>query len=259
MSVIKARLRKQAAEFISLREVFELLMKDGEGCTLADAAKFLCQVEIIDPIDFLPDFLIYDKVQGCIIEATSEQVKFYWAEIKIIACGVIDDSLKKIKFNCDAVGFKRSEPISFMGLHGIGIAGATEQSSQPASDDAQEHLRQLEADKVRLIELVLELEQRLRETTAAPQQAPQEAGQAPQQATAAPQDDEGKLLHPKRETTYLNTIGALVELIQTPRSGRDSEAAVIREILDNYGERPGISKRTLEGLFPEAKKRVQSV
>lgn len=43
MSVVKDTLRQQDASFISLREVLELLTKDGEGCTLHDAAVFLSQ------------------------------------------------------------------------------------------------------------------------------------------------------------------------------------------------------------------------
>ena len=67
-----------------------------------------------------------------------------------------------------------------------------------------------------------------------------------------------KLLSPRETTTYLNIIGALLELIQTPRPGRNSEAAVIRELLDNYSEKTGISKRTLEDKFSQAKKALQS-
>ncbi len=125
-----------------------------------------------------------------------------------------------------------------------------------ADDATLDRLRQLEAENARLTEQVAELQRQLQEAATAAQQA---TAPAPQQATAAPQDDEGMPPHPKRETTYLNTIGALVELIQTPRPERNSEAAVIREVVDNYGDRPGIAKRTLEGLFAEAKRRVQSV
>lgn len=60
-------------------------------------------------------------------------------------------------------------------------------------------------------------------------------------------------------TTYLNIIGALLEFVQHPRSGRDSDAAVIRELEANYGDKPGISKRTLEDKFSLAKKSLQSV
>jgi hypothetical protein len=60
-------------------------------------------------------------------------------------------------------------------------------------------------------------------------------------------------------TTYLNIIGALLEFVQNPRGGRDSDAAVIRELEENYGDKPGISKRTLEDKFSLAKKSLQSV
>ena len=65
-------------------------------------------------------------------------------------------------------------------------------------------------------------------------------------------------LSPRETTTYLNIIGALLELIQTPRAGRDSEASAIRELLENYPEKEGISKRTLEKKFSQAKKVLQS-
>lgn len=57
--------------------------------------------------------------------------------------------------------------------------------------------------------------------------------------------------------TYLNTIGALVDLIQSPGDGRDSNAAVIRELVETYGDRQGISKRTLETIFPLAERNLK--
>lgn len=159
-------------------------------------------------------------------------------------------------------------------------------SGKSASGADRQRLRQLEAENARLVEQVAdlktqlsdsneeakyiqrrfvemadqrdELQRQLQQATAAPQRAPQETGPAPQQATAAPQDDDEKPLHQKRETTYLNTIGALVELIQSPRPGRDSPTAVIRELVDNYGDRPGIGERTLEKIFPIARERLKS-
>ena len=59
-------------------------------------------------------------------------------------------------------------------------------------------------------------------------------------------------------TTYLNIIGALLEFVQNPRGGRDSDAAVIRELEESYGDKPGISKRTLEDKFSLAKKSLLS-
>jgi hypothetical protein len=65
-------------------------------------------------------------------------------------------------------------------------------------------------------------------------------------------------LDPRAETTYLTIIGALLELVRTPRPGRDSDAAVIRELIDNYGDKPGISKTTLEAKFADARRRLRS-
>lgn len=65
-------------------------------------------------------------------------------------------------------------------------------------------------------------------------------------------------LHPRAETTYLTIIGALLELVRNPRSGRDSDAAVIRELIENYSDKPGISKTTLEAKFADARRRLHS-
>ena len=66
------------------------------------------------------------------------------------------------------------------------------------------------------------------------------------------------LLDKRAETTYLTIIGALLELVRTPRAGRDSDAAVIRELIDNYSDKPGISKTTLEAKFADARRRLRS-
>lgn len=67
-----------------------------------------------------------------------------------------------------------------------------------------------------------------------------------------------KPLDARKETAYLNIIGALVELIQTPRPGRDSDAAVIREMVENYGDRYGISPTNLQKKIPEARRSLEA-
>ena len=53
--------------------------------------------------------------------------------------------------------------------------------------------------------------------------------------------------------------GAMLELLRNPRPGREeSDAAVIRELIDNYGDKPGISKTTLEARFAEARRRLSA-
>jgi hypothetical protein len=59
-------------------------------------------------------------------------------------------------------------------------------------------------------------------------------------------------------STFLNIIGALVELIQATRPGRNSRADVIREMVENYGEKPGISKPELEDTFAEADRALRN-
>jgi hypothetical protein len=56
----------------------------------------------------------------------------------------------------------------------------------------------------------------------------------------------------RERTTLLNIIAALLELVMTPRPGRTTKAAVIDELVTNYGEKQGIAKRTLEGKFADA-------
>lgn len=63
----------------------------------------------------------------------------------------------------------------------------------------------------------------------------------------------------RAEATYLNIIGAMLELLRNPRPGREeSDAAVIRELIENYSDKPGISKTTLEAKFAEARRRLNS-
>lgn len=68
----------------------------------------------------------------------------------------------------------------------------------------------------------------------------------------------GKPLTPRAETTYLNIIGALLEFVRTPREGRDSDTAVIAELEENYGEKQGIKKSTLQQKFAAAKRSLKS-
>ena len=67
-----------------------------------------------------------------------------------------------------------------------------------------------------------------------------------------------KPLAPRERDTLLNIIGALVELIQTAKSGRDSDTAVIKELLDNYSDKAGIKERTLQEKFAAAKRSLLS-
>lgn len=58
----------------------------------------------------------------------------------------------------------------------------------------------------------------------------------------------------RERDTLLTIIGVLLGLVQSHKPGRDSEAAVIKEMLLNYDEKSGISKRTLEQKFAAAKR-----
>lgn len=59
---------------------------------------------------------------------------------------------------------------------------------------------------------------------------------------------------PRERTTLLNIIGALLELIKSPKPGRDSDAKVIEELVAGYSDVAGISERSIQAKFAEAKR-----
>lgn len=67
-----------------------------------------------------------------------------------------------------------------------------------------------------------------------------------------------------REATYLNIIGALLELALgktpagKPQSVFESQAAIIEALLARHADKPGISKTTLEAKFADARRRLNS-
>ena len=68
----------------------------------------------------------------------------------------------------------------------------------------------------------------------------------------------------RAETTYLNIIGAMLELMLSkspagnPHSIFDNQAAIINALLGHYTGTPGISARTLEDKFASAKRSLNS-
>ncbi|MCB1633833.1 MAG: hypothetical protein KDI37_00340 [Xanthomonadales bacterium] len=69
----------------------------------------------------------------------------------------------------------------------------------------------------------------------------------------------------RKETNYLNIIGALVELLAQrcagdASAGRStvSQAAIIAALLDAHGGKPGINERTLQSKFAEAKRSLRA-
>jgi FtsZ-binding cell division protein ZapB len=71
-------------------------------------------------------------------------------------------------------------------------------------------------------------------------------------------------LNPKAETTYLNIIGAMLELIlgKSPAGMKhsifDTQAAVISALMGYHSGKQGISDRNLEQKFSDAKKSLKS-
>lgn len=61
-----------------------------------------------------------------------------------------------------------------------------------------------------------------------------------------------RVLGPRERNNLLTIIGVLLELIQSPREGRDSQSAIINEMIENYSEKDGISERNLQKVFAAA-------
>ena len=61
-------------------------------------------------------------------------------------------------------------------------------------------------------------------------------------------------IKPRRESTLLRTIGALLHILKKESSR--SEADVIRQIDDLFGHIPGVAKSTMERDFAKAKRRL---
>ncbi|MBD9356967.1 hypothetical protein [Methylomonas albis] len=72
-------------------------------------------------------------------------------------------------------------------------------------------------------------------------------------------------IDPRLENSYLLTIGALLEFISgkspgiAKHQGFESEAKLIEYLDHKYGDYEGVSKRTLQSRFAEAKRRLKDV
>lgn len=75
---------------------------------------------------------------------------------------------------------------------------------------------------------------------------------------------ESSTINQRSETTYLNIIGAMLELMfATSPAGQkhsifSNQSAVISALLGYHSDKPGISDRTLEAKFSEAKKSIST-
>lgn len=68
-------------------------------------------------------------------------------------------------------------------------------------------------------------------------------------------DSEADDIHPRRETTLLRVIGALLQELK--ESTDQSQANIIKRIDDQHGHKSGISKSQLENDFAEANRRLK--
>ncbi|GKT16236.1 hypothetical protein AVHY2522_10945 [Acidovorax sp. SUPP2522] len=73
---------------------------------------------------------------------------------------------------------------------------------------------------------------------------------------ATPARSEQKMGQRERNA-YLRLVGAMLELLKSPRPGRDDDTSIIRELVDNYGDTDGISESSLARKFAEAKRLLQ--
>ncbi len=65
-------------------------------------------------------------------------------------------------------------------------------------------------------------------------------------------------LSPRSKNSLHRIIGAMLELLMTPKYGKANDAAVIQAIIEAHGEKDGISERNLQAVFPEAKRILNS-
>ena len=166
-----------------------------------------------------------------------------------------DDELSPVGRDEDGCGLFRAQDLRAWALS-VGFDWCIPLLDEPVADertstdpdpDAAHRLRQLEAENARLVEQVAELQRQLQEATAAAQQAPQEA--AP-----APQDDDAKPWSKAERKTFVNIVGAMLDLL-VPHV-RTSETLLIETLEDVYGNR-GLKARTLQKKFAEAKRSIK--
>lgn len=69
-------------------------------------------------------------------------------------------------------------------------------------------------------------------------------------------DSETDDIHPRRETTLLRDIGALLHVLK--ETTQESDANIIRHLDDLFGHIPGIAKSTLERDFAAAKRELKN-
>lgn len=68
------------------------------------------------------------------------------------------------------------------------------------------------------------------------------------------ESDDREVIHPRRETTLLRVIGALLHELRESTS--QSQAQIVKQIIDMHGHKPGIAKSTLENVFSGANRRL---
>lgn len=67
-------------------------------------------------------------------------------------------------------------------------------------------------------------------------------------------DDKRKVFSIRERNALLKLVGAMLELMKSPRPGREVESAIITELVENYSDADGISPSNLQKKFAEAKR-----
>jgi len=70
----------------------------------------------------------------------------------------------------------------------------------------------------------------------------------------ASSEDSEDDINPRRETTLLRIIGALLQELQS--NSNRSQTTILRNIVDLHGHKPGISESTIENIFSQANRRL---
>ena len=70
----------------------------------------------------------------------------------------------------------------------------------------------------------------------------------------ASNEHSGDNIHPRRETTLLRIIGALLEELQ--RDSNKSQTTILKNIVNFHGHKPGIAGSTIENIFSQANRRL---
>lgn len=116
MSIVKAKLQAKKAEFISIDDVLELLCKEGEGCSIEEAAQYLCELLAVHGKEIK---YLWDSLMEGICGANR---RTFVADIEKMARGHVIDPWDS---NTHENGFDRAEILAVLANEGLNLGEAT--------------------------------------------------------------------------------------------------------------------------------------